>query len=441
MSKLRNIILFLFGTHRLKPRPHDSGPNVAPIYLYRPKIHHGGASSPSRRAVRRLRRAKKGRGDAAFDDSSTDDNFKSAKSGREDITTPAGSQRKPSKSTDSDDEDDNLDDFEEEMDEEMDAAWSSTTTTNQPSSTNVDWSSTSGPFNVDWSSTNQPDNVDWGSTNQPSTNADWSSTTTTNQPSSTNVDWSSTNQPSNVDWSSTNQPSNVDWRSTNQPYEDGSSTNQPFSTNADWSSTTNPSSSPDPYLHYRQEEGLTTVNPSTTQGTPSTQTYPPSTTPSTIDWYIDPHKGPRLFPPRTFTTTTQPPKSIAEFFARSPKIPIHHTATSTRRQTQMQQIKKQLHSFSSVVKPRQIPVKYPWPVITSRDWREMNGIRVWADRFEKDEYIVEDGKPVKKYESKRWKRFVHDIKLSVDRLAQVTKIHMPLPLPDFVIDMMEEGLD
>lgn len=342
MSKLRNIILFLFGTHRLRPRPHHSGPNVAPIFLYRQKPYHDGATTRPRRAVKRLRLTKKGRGDAALDDSSTDDSFGSANSSSEDVTTtPAGSRVEPTKSDDSSDEvtssDSDEDDILDGSEDEMDTDWSSTTTTTQPSSTL------------------------------------------------------------------------------------------------------------DPYHHYREEEGLSEVEPSTTttQGTPFTQrpTFSPSTTPSTIEWYIDPDEGPRLFPPRTFTTTTQPPKSMAEFYNRSPKIPVRHNATSTLRQEQIQHVKKRLPSFSSVVKRRQIPVKYPWPVITPRDWRKINGIRVWADRFEKDEYVMEDGKPVKKYESKRWKQFVQEIKLSVDRMAQVTKIHMPLPLPEFVMAMMEDVYD
>lgn len=347
MSKLRNIILFLFGTHRLGPRPHRSGTSVAPIFLYPQKPYHEGATNRPRRTVKRPHCIKKGRGDAAFDYSSADDAFGSSNSGSENVTTPASSQADPTKSDFYDDEatkSDSIDD----------------------------------------------DAILDGSLDPLETDDDWSSTPPTTQPRIA-----------------------------------------------------------DPYQHYLQEEGVPETQPNTTSTTPSTQppTYPSSTTPSPAkwsttqspaEWDTDPNKGPHLFPRQMTTTTTQPSISLTEFYNRSPKIPVRHNATSTLRQEQIQHVKYRLPSFSSTVKRRHMPIKYPWPVITQRDWREINGIRLWSDRFEKDEYIMEDGKPVKKYESKRWKQFVQEIKLSVDRQGDMTKIHMPLPLPEFIIDLIEE---
>lgn len=327
MSKLRNIILFLFGTHRLRPRPHYTGQRIASNFSYPQRPAHEGRATP-RRVVKRSRHTRKGRGDAAFNDSSTSDTTNSGEA-TVTATTPADAvqlDNSSSERTGSSDESDILD-------------------------------------------------------------------------------------------------------------------NSATAEDAGWSSTT-PSSTADPYYHYQQEEATmpeARTGATFTTQTPSTRA--PTNSSSTSSWpkmWYDVDGGPHLFHRKQIPrTTAHPATSLTEFYNRSPRIPVRQNATSNLRQGQVQHTKKRLTSPSRLIERKQIPVKYPWPVITQRDWREINGIRLWSDRFEKDEYILEDGKQVKKYESRRWKKFVQEIKLSVDKLSQVTKIHMPLPLPGFVIELIE----
>lgn len=90
-----------------------------------------------------------------------------------------------------------------------------------------------------------------------------------------------------------------------------------------------------------------------------------------------------------------------------------------------------------VVKKRILPEKFISPKISQRDWREINGICLWMDEFEKTEYVMENNRMVQKYQSQQWKKFVKQMKMSIEKLQHVTKIHMPVPLPTSIIDIIE----
>ncbi len=130
-------------------------------------------------------------------------------------------------------------------------------------------------------------------------------------------------------------------------------------------------------------------------------------------------------------------QSLLEYYSREPSITVKPSVTSTKR---IEQRKNTIKSSQKATKKSAISKKSIYPFLSQRDWRRINGIRLWADKFEKEEYVLEDGQFVNKYESNEWKKFVENIKLSVEKLRHVTKIHMPLLLPEFIIDMMERNV-
>lgn len=109
-------------------------------------------------------------------------------------------------------------------------------------------------------------------------------------------------------------------------------------------------------------------------------------------------------------------------YIHSPKIPVQQTITSASRCTHGKKIPK---SIKPKAYPRQpeINKELSWP-ISKRDWREINGIHLWIDDYEKKQYVQENGQTVEKYRSKQWQNFVKQIKKFASN-EKIPEIHTP----------------